>query len=147
MLTRRGYREIRSIEEGRDEVWARDELTGRSGWRKVLAQYGNHYPETVKVTAVDRNGDRQTITSNRIHPYFARIAGAALLGAAGTLAVASEGHVYEGEIAGGAWVDAQHLRSGYELLGDDGQWQTVERVELVAEPLAAYNLTVDEYAT
>ncbi len=145
--TREGYRPIRDIEAGRDEVWAREEHTGQSGWRAVLAQYHNRYEDAVKVTAVDADGDRQTITSNRIHPYFARIAAGALLATSSVTAMATEGHLYDGEIDGGAWVDAQHLEEGDQLLSADNAWQTIESVEIDKVPLEAYNLTVDEYAT
>jgi len=145
--TRDGYRPIRDIESGEDEVWARDERTGRSGWRAVLARYHNRYEETVEVTTRSSDGRRQTIRSNRIHPYFARIAAGALIATSGTVAIASEGHVYQGEIAGATWVDAQHLKAGDELLSDHDRWQTVESVEIEAQPLQAYNLTVDEYST
>lgn len=145
--TRDGYRAIRDIEPGLDEVWAKDEHTGRSGWRQVLAQYGNRYEDTVRVTARDADGRRQTIVSNRIHPYFARLAASALIATSSATAIASEGHVYRGEIDGGAWVDAQHLDIGDELLTDRNGWQTIEHVVIEPEPLDAYNLTVDEYST
>ena len=147
VATRTGYRPIEQIEPGRDEVWARDEATGESGWRAVLARYQNRYEYTVRVSASDANGHGQTITSNRIHPYFARIAASALIATSSVTTTASEGHVYTGEIEGGAWVDAQHLQAGDELLSDDGSWQTVASVEIEAEPLDAFNLTVEGYST
>lgn len=63
------------------------------------------------------------------------------------LTVASEGHVYAGDIENGAWVDAQHLQAGYELLGSDDQWQRVVDSDIEQAPLDAYNLTVDSYST
>lgn len=90
-----------------------------TGWRDVLAQYSNRYEETVHVTAVDEDGHRQTITSNRIHSYFARLTAGAILTTASLVAasaIAIEGHVYAGDIEGGACVDAQHLQQGDELL-------------------------------
>ena len=131
-------------------MWARDEITGEMGWKEVLAHYSNRYEETVHVTAIDDEGKRQTITSNRIHPYFARVAAGLILTTAnivGTPAIASEGHIYSGDIAGGAWVDAQDLKIGDELLSTDDTWQTVVEVTVEAEPLQAFNLTVDEYST
>ena len=139
--TRSGYQPIRDVEPGRDTVWARDERTGHAGWREVLARYSNRYGSTVRVTAREPDGDRQTIVSNRIHPFFARVAAGALL------AVASEGHVYAGDIDGGAWVDAQHLEAGDLLLGEDDRWQTVESIEIESKPLDAFNLTVEGYST
>ena len=119
-------------------------------WRDVLAQYSNRYDETVHVTAVNKQGERQTITSNRIHPYFARITASAVLATASiTMApsIASEGYTYMGDILGGVWVDAQHLKPGDELLGANSQWQSVEAVVVEDRPLDAYNISVDEYAT
>ena len=110
VVTDSGYKPIKDIRSDHDRVWARDEHTGAMGWRDVLAQYSNRYEETVHVTAVDTRGQRQTITSNRIHPYFARVAAGAMLAAVSVTTspvMASEGHVYAGDIAGGAWIDAQ----------------------------------------
>ena len=150
VVTQAGKKRIKDIQAGRDRVWARDEHTGRTGWRSVLAHYSNRYEETVYVTASDVKGKRQTITSNRIHPYFARLAIGGLLATASIAtspAIATEGYVYSGEIDGGAWVDAQHLQVGDELLSTDNQWQTVEAVVIEDKPLDAFNLSVDEYAT
>lgn len=147
VVTDNGYMPIRDIRAQRDKVWARDELTGTVGWQDVLAQYSNRYEETVHVTALDSNGKSQTIKSNRIHPYFARIAAAAILTSAGATTAASEGHIYSGDIAGGAWVDAQHLKVGDDLLDTNRQWQRVVSVVIENQPLDAYNLTVKEYST
>jgi len=148
--TENGYQEIQYISAGSDRVWARDELTGRMGWRDVLAQYSNRYEETVHVTASDSSGNRQTITSNRIHPYFARIAAGAL-NATSSVAfnpvMESEGYVYVGDIADGAWIDAQYLKPGDELLSANNEWQSVKSVVVEKQPLEAYNLSVDEYSS
>ena len=150
VLTDSGYLQIKDISAGVDRVWAKNEYTGHMGWQNVLAHYSNQYEETVHVTVVDDEGDRQTIRSNRIHPYFARLAAGAILASASAAmspAIATEGHIYKGDIDGGAWVDAQHLKVGDELLGDDGQWLTVGSVEIEDQPLEAWNMSVDEYAT
>ena len=150
VLTEVGKTPIRDIRAGDDRVWARDELSGDSSWRDVVAHYSNRYEETVHVTAIDMSGNQQTIKSNRIHPYFTRVAAGALLAVASTTSsplMSSEGHHYEGDIVGGIWVDAQYLRPGDELFGASGNWQTVVEVEILAEPLQAFNLTVDEYST
>ena len=141
VLTRAGQKPIRDIRESTDEVWARDERTGKVGWKTVLAQYGNTYAETVRTTVRDVTGAEQTIVSNRIHPFFARIT-------AGTVLVAaSAGHVYAGDIDGGAWIDAQHLEPGHELLSSDGRWQEVIGKKVEVETLEAFNLTVEGYHT
>jgi hypothetical protein len=150
VLTEAGMTPIRDIQANEDRVWAKDETTGKTGWRDVLAQYSNRYEEQVRLTPRDEAGRVQSIVSNRIHPYFARLAAGAVLSVAATTAtptLATEGYVYEGEIAGGAWVDAQHLQIGDELLGADGQWQEVVATHIDDEPFEAFNLTVDEYET
>ena len=150
VITDSGYKPIKNIQSLHDRVWARDEHTGSMDWREVVAQYSNHYEETVHVTSVDDTGKRQTLTSNRIHPYFAKLAAGVILAASSVNAVpvmASPGHVYTGDIVGGAWVDAQYLAPGDELLGATGNWQTVVDVDIEDQPLQAFNLTVDEYST
>jgi hypothetical protein len=59
----------------------------------------------------------------------------------------SEGHVYEGPLENGHWVDAADLQAGDRLLNDDGTWAEVIGVEIEAEPLTAFNLTVAEFHT
>ena len=150
VLTEAGKIPIRDIKAGMDRVWAKDEHSGHSSWRDVLAHYSNRYEETVHVTARDKAGREHTISSNRIHPYFTRLAAGAVLAVAGatsTPALSSEGHDYDGNIAGGNWVDAQHLQPGDELLGAAGNWQTIVGVTVETKALLAFNLTVDEYST
>lgn len=141
VLSRNGYTPIRDIEAGRDQVWARSEHTGEAGWKGVLAQYSNTYEETVHTRVRDKSGKEHTLSSNRIHPFFARVAAGVLL------TVAAEGHVYAGDIDDGAWVDAQHLQVGDELLGSDNEWQEVVSTQVQVAELQAYNLTVDGYST
>jgi len=59
----------------------------------------------------------------------------------------SEGHTYRGPLRDGYWVDAADLTAGYRLLNDDASWAEVVSVEVVAEALEAYNLTVADYHT
>lgn len=40
-------------------------------------------------------------------------------------------------------MDASNLKVGYQLLSEDGSWQTVKDVRLTDEQLSAYNLTVN----
>ena len=61
--------------------------------------------------------------------------------------LATEGHVYSGDISGGAWIDAQYLKIGDELLSENYEWQTVQSVIIEYQPLQASNLSVDEYET
>lgn len=128
--TENGYLQIQDIKAGEHRVWARDELTGSMDWQDVLAQYSNRYNETVHVTAVDYTGREQTITSSRIHPYFARVATSAYRVASDDTEISSEGRVYWGDIENGAWVDTQHLKAGDELLTSENRWQKVESAQV-----------------
>ena len=150
VATQRGYTAIRDIVPGVHRVWSRDERTGRTAWKPVTAQYSNPYEETVRVAIRDvETGLGQTIVSNRIHPYFVRVRPTSdlLLTGGADVPPSSEGHVYRGPIAGGRWVDAANLKPGFELLDDDGTWSRVESVEIAAEELRAYNLTVADFHT
>jgi RHS repeat-associated protein len=139
--TDNGFSPIRDLRIG-DSVWARDEYTGDMDFKAVLAQYSNAYKETVSVTIRDQEtAVEQTIVSNRIHPYFVQ-----LPSATGSVK-SSEGHVYQGVITNGAWVDAADLQSGYRLLNDDGSWAEVVSVKVEAKVLQAFNLTVADYHT
>jgi hypothetical protein len=124
----------------RMSVWSRNPANGEMAWQPVQAQYSNPYDETVFVTMRDvETGAEQTIVSNRIHPYFVQTAR--------EVAHSSEGHVYEGPLENGHWVDAADLQAGDRLLNDDGTWAEVVGVEIEAEPLTAFNLTVAEFHT
>jgi RHS repeat-associated protein len=139
--TSQGFLPIRDLRT-EDRVWSRDERSGQSGFKVVLAQYSNPYKETVSVTVRDGEiGLEQTIVSNRIHPYFVQ------LPAASNTVASSEGHVYQGEITNGAWVDAANLKAGYRLLNDDSTWAEVVSVKIELKPLQAFNLTVADYHT
>jgi hypothetical protein len=121
-------------------VWSRNPANGDMAWQSVQAQYSNPYDETVSVTMRDvETGVEQTIVSNRIHPYFVQTTRA--------VANSSEGHVYTGPLENGHWVDAAQLQAGDRLLNDDGTWAEVVSVEIEAEPLTAFNLTVAEFHT
>lgn len=133
---------IRNIKAGTDRVWARDQRTGEMGYRLVEAQYSNPYKVTVRIAIRDaESGSEQTLLSNAIHPVFVQLPEGA------AAPPSSEGHVYEGTIARGAWVDAANLKPGYRLLNDDGTWAVVEAVSSTPEPLTAYNLQVSDFHT
>ena len=136
--TQNGYKPIADIKIG-DMVLAKNEFTGEVSYQKVLNQYNNSYQQTVYITIKDKNGNSQTIVSNKIHPFFTRITNEDN----STLPPSSEGHNYQGDIKNAQWVDASNLKAGYELLSQDGKWQVVQHVEVKDEPLSAYNLTVD----
>ncbi|MEL6977359.1 MAG: DUF637 domain-containing protein [Pseudomonadota bacterium] len=148
---RRGFVPIRDITAGEYQVWARDEMTGRMGWKPVLAKSVAQYRETVYTTIRDvETGALQVIRSDREHPYFAqRLEGVSDLHevAYAPPPPSSHGHVYRGPIAGGAWVDAQNLRPGDRLINADGSWAEILSSRIEQENLTAYNLSVQDYET
>lgn len=137
-----GLTPIRDIKAGTDWVWARDQRTGAMGYRLVEAQYSNPYDVTVRIVIRDvETGREQTLVSNAIHPVFVQLPEGA------TAPPSSEGHVYDGSIVRGAWVDAANLKPGHRLLNDDGSWAVVEAVSSTPEALTAYNLKVSDFHT
>ncbi len=138
-MTDGGYAPIRMVDAG-DLVRARDAVTGEEGWKPVTAQLTNSYEHSVLITFESINScDIQTITSNKIYPFFVQTTR--------TVDIASEGHVYAGAIENGHWIDAEHLRSGDWLLGADGSWAIVTSVAITPTPLAAFNLSVADTHT
>ncbi len=139
VLTSNGYIQISQLREG-ESVWSRNSNNGQMGWKTVLAQYSNPYKYTVNVSIADRqSGEIQTITSNRIHPFFVQTVE--------KVAKNSEEHDYQGPIANGQWVDASELKAGYKLLNDDQSWSEVVSISVETKSFTAYNLTVDDYHT
>ncbi|WP_019671798.1 polymorphic toxin-type HINT domain-containing protein [Psychrobacter lutiphocae] len=131
-----GYKTIDSISIG-DQVLSRNEQTGAVSFQTVLNQYNNAYKQTVYIDIVDADGNKQTIVSNTIHPFFVKIDHNT------PVPPSSEGHHYKGEIENAHWVDASNLKAGYKLLCENGQWQIVQNIKVTDEPLSAYNLTVN----
>ncbi|WP_299632600.1 polymorphic toxin-type HINT domain-containing protein [uncultured Roseobacter sp.] len=142
VLTDVGMIPIRDIRVGEHRVWSRDEYTGETGWKDVLAHYSNEYDETVYVSIFDPDtGQTQTIVSNRVHPFFGRvpdeISTPLLVGQATSPEYALDG----------AWIKAADLPSGTLLLSSDETWDEVVAVSVQGENLAAFNLTVDKFHT
>ncbi|ENS9299332.1 polymorphic toxin MafB class 1, partial [Neisseria gonorrhoeae] len=84
-----GYKAIAHIQAG-DRVFAKDETSGKTGYKPVTARYGNPYQETVYIEISDGIGNSQTLISNRIHPFY----------------------------SGGKWIKAEDLKAGSRLLSE-----------------------------
>ncbi len=137
VLAKDGSRPIRDILPGKDLVWGLD-ADGNGDWHIVQGKTVAPYDHQVMVVVRDlETGDSQTITSNRIHPYFAQVP----VGEA--VPPASEGFVYEGPLESGHWIDAGNLKPGYRLLNPDGTWAEVVSVTETPANLDAWNLTVE----
>jgi RHS repeat-associated protein len=131
-----GLLPISELRAGKHWVLARDELTGELGYRPVVDTYSNHYDETVTLVIRDlETGEKHTIVTNRVHPFY-------------VAAAASELRlVANGTRATGRWVEAQHLERGSRLLDADGTFSEVVSSTIEPRPLQAYNLTVGGYHT
>ena len=113
-----GYKAIARIRVG-DSVFAKDEASGKTGYKPVTAQYGNPYRETVYIEVSDGIGNSQTLVSNKIHPFYSQ----------------------------GKWIQAGRLKKGDTLLSESGAKQTVQNITFKQQPLKAYNLTVADWHT
>ena len=113
-----GYKAIARIRVG-DRVFAKDEASGKTGYKPVTAQYGNPYQETVYIEVSDGLGKIQTLVSNRIHPFY----------------------------SDGKWIKAEDLKAGSRLFAENGAEPTVQSVTVKQESLQAYNLTVADWHT
>jgi filamentous hemagglutinin len=110
------------------------------GWKAVQAQVSEQHAERVEVSLRDvETGAEQTITTTLTHPFFVQTTR--------QVARTSGGHVYSGPLADGYWVDAGDLLADDRLLNDDGSWAEVVSSDVSAEPLRAYNLTVEGWHT
>ncbi|WP_299968754.1 polymorphic toxin-type HINT domain-containing protein [uncultured Roseobacter sp.] len=140
IVTADGLVAIENLDAAVTSVLARDEVTGELAFRDVVAKHFNDYETTVTLDIRNiETGTLQTIVSNETHPYFA------VPGAVPRLSLAStHGHVYHGDIPGGAWMDAVNLRPGDHLMNAATGWSEVVSVSLRDEPIRAYNLTVED---
>ena len=87
------------------------------------------------ITIKDHRGKYQTIVSNKVHPFFAKVDTT-------EEPEQSAGHDYTGHIPNAYWINAEHLKAGYKLLGENNHWQEVQQITIQAEKLQAFNLTV-----
>ncbi|CAN1484492.1 Rhs repeat-associated core [Paracoccaceae bacterium] len=137
VLAKDGSRPIRDILPGKDLVWGLD-ADGKGDWHIVQGKTVATYDHKVMVVIRDvETGATQTITSNRIHPYFAQVPEGE------TVSPASEGFVYDGPLERGHWIDAGNLKPGYRLLNPDGTWAEVVSITETPATLDAWNLTVE----
>ncbi|MFW4262330.1 polymorphic toxin MafB class 1, partial [Neisseria meningitidis] len=113
-----GYKAIAHIQTG-EHVFAKDETSGKTGYKPVTARYGNPYQETVYIEVSDGLDNSQTLISNRIHPFY----------------------------SDGKWIKAEDLKAGSRLFAENGAEQTVQSITVKPEPLQAYNLTVADWHT
>ena len=113
-----GYKAIAHIRVG-DRVFAKDEASGKTGYKPVTARYSNPYQETVYIEVSDGLGKIQTLVSNRIHPFY----------------------------SDGKWIKAEDLKAGSRLFAENSAEPTVQSVTVKPEPLQAYNLTVADWHT
>ena len=116
--TQTGYKAIADIKAG-DKVLSKNEHNGETGYKTVTAQYSNPYAETVYVHIADATDQNQTLIANKIHPFYTN----------------------------GRWIEAGSLKAGDILETANGEKQTVQSVVTKAEPLQAYNLTVQDFHT
>ena len=116
--TQTGYKAIADIKAG-DKVLSKNGHNGETGYKTVTAQYSNPYAETVYVHIADAADQSQTLIANKIHPFYTN----------------------------GRWIEAGGLKAGDVLLAENGSQQTVQSVVIKAEPLKAYNLTVQDFHT
>lgn len=138
--TKNGLVPIREVIANNDFVWSRNALTGEMDWRPVLAKYSNEYSEIVYIEVKDYpTGASYKIVSNKIHPFFVQTTA--------SVKASSEGHLYQGKIENGYWIDASELKPGYRLLNSDESWSQVISVNVVIKSLMAYNLSVGGFHT
>ncbi|HGH6894375.1 TPA: polymorphic toxin-type HINT domain-containing protein [Neisseria meningitidis] len=91
-----------------DRVFAKDEASGKTGYKPVTARYGNPYQETVYIEISDGIGKIQTLVSNKIHPFYSQ----------------------------GKWIQAGRLKKGDTLLSESGAKQTETFAKFLSLPTA-----------
>ncbi|OOS04197.1 filamentous hemagglutinin [Moraxella cuniculi DSM 21768] len=93
-----GYKAIENINIG-DFILAKNEIAGKLNYQSVTNKYSNQYDQSVYIEVWDNQGNQQTLVSNKIHPFFTKV------NQANNPQPSSEGYVYQGNMANGAWVD------------------------------------------
>ena len=135
-----GFEPIKSLVVGEDIVWSRNEFTGEMAWKNITAHYSNPYEETVSINIQDKaSGLVQTISSNRIHPFYISNA---------LNEAAQKNSILAGTNEHGKWIEAQNLKPKDKLLDNYGNLSS-EVISIDIKPIAlkAYNLTVNDFHT
>ena len=131
VLTSNGMQKISEITAGDTLVWSKNDKTGDSSWQPVLEHYSNQYESQIHIEIfTTTSNSRQTIVSNKIHPFF--------VVQTGLRQVSSE----SGLSFPGNWVQAQDLRSGDVLLTAENTIVEVASVLEHPKPLDAFNIHV-----
>lgn len=113
--TQVGHKAIKDIRIG-DLVLSKNETTNQLDYQAVSNLYNNQYSETVYLTVGDNLGNIQVIGTNKTHPFFVQ---------SDNITPATEGYIYQGNIANANWTDANSLKVGDKLLSENNTWQTV----------------------
>lgn len=135
--TQTGHKAIKDIRIG-DLVLSKNETTNQLDYQAVSNLYNNQYSETVYLTVGDNLGNIQVIGTNKTHPFFVQ---------SDNITPATEGYIYQGNIANANWTDVNSLKVGDKLLSENNTWQTVQSIKVSQEPITAYNLTVNNNHT
>ncbi|MDX2259287.1 MAG: polymorphic toxin-type HINT domain-containing protein [Hyphomicrobiaceae bacterium] len=150
VLTLEGLKPIREIQSFEDYVWAKDEATGASGWRRVLDQYYNLYPETVIIDITHGSAwDDLTsqLVSNRFHPFFVEQQQLNGWQYSARFTDGLRKVRQDATRTPGQWIEADDLTTGSRLSSADGARAVVTTTAILDKPLKAYNITVEHART
>lgn len=140
VITKRGMVPIRSIREGEDFVWARDQQTEKAGWKSVSAHYSNVYDVVVDIRVRYADGATGLIQSNRLHPFFA-------VSTEQWPQILLSGIQTSNDVHPGQWIEAAFLRPNDRLMQADNNLATVLDISIRRESFRAFNITVSDFHT
>ncbi|MCP3139884.1 hypothetical protein LXT23_21405 [Pyxidicoccus sp. QH1ED-7-1] len=119
VLTKEGLKPIEEVQAG-DEVWARSDTTGESGWRRVVHLKVTPDKPIIDVELGSEDGRSETIGATPDHPFW---------------------------VEGRGWTQAGHLLPGMQVPSAHGGWLRVLRATWRQSAATVFNFEVEDFHT
>jgi len=117
--TKEGAKPIEDVKVG-ELVAARNEATGETGWKPVVALIRNGEKAFIRLVYVDDQGNEETLVMTPEHPLM---------------------------VVGNRWTQARDLRQGDRIVRLEGEPVTIQSVTLLSGTSATYNFEVADFHT
>ncbi|NMO18195.1 hypothetical protein HPC49_11215 [Pyxidicoccus fallax] len=117
VLTKEGLKPIEEVEAG-DEVWARSDASGESGWKRVVHLKVTHDKPVLDVVMEAEDGRSESIGATPDHPFW---------------------------VEGRGWTQAGHLRPGMQVPSAHSGWLRVSRTTWRQAGETVFNFEVEDF--
>ncbi|MFP2959101.1 polymorphic toxin-type HINT domain-containing protein [Myxococcus sp. 1LA] len=117
ILTKDGLKPIEDVEAG-EEVWSRSDVTGESGWKRVVHLKVTHDKPVLDIELASETGRTEQIGATPDHPFW---------------------------VEGQGWTQAGHLKPGMQIPSAHGGWLRVTRATWRQSGETVFNFEVEDF--